>query len=383
MTWHPVDLSDALSGGPDLRPVPTILTRDDGAGLFYAGMVNGVHGESGSGKTWLALVACAQQLANGRHVVYIDHEGDPFSIVGRLLDLGADADTIATRFHYFQPDTPFLESREPFLQAVHDWHSVLVVIDSTGEGLALDGAKPNADEEVAQWFRDMPRAIANVQHSDGRPAVVLIDHSPKANGGELWPIGSQRKRAAITGAQHYVQTLGAFSRERAGAAKVVCAKDRHGRYPMGEKVATLNVTPGDDGLSITLRAPDATERTPDGTWRPTGYMEKISRLLEARGEPLSTRQIRDTITGKNEHIAQALQGLTDAGHVVAQSGPRNATLHRLITPYRESGSPEPLNLTPDDRFLVPGSKRGTRGTTQRPVPGTTGNHSGTTEQDTP
>lgn len=335
MTWAPLDLAgiiDQVANGIDGRAQPTVLTRDDGAGLIYPGMVNGVHGESGSGKTWLALHACVQELQAGHRVVYIDHEGDPRSIVARLLDLGLTADTIVRGFHYVQPETPFTDGGTAVLEAVRMLEASLVVIDSTGEGLALGGAKPNADEEVARWFREVPRRIA-----DQGPAVLLLDHTAKANGGELWPIGSQRKRAAINGAQFYIETLSPFSRDRAGAAKLVCAKDRHGHYTFGQKVATLRVTPSPEGLRITLPAVETRTDTP---FRPTTLMEKVSRALEASPDPLTFRGILQHVQGREEAIRQALDLLTGTGHVQRTPGPRNSHQHVSLRPYRQEDDPE-------------------------------------------
>lgn len=360
MTWAPLDLADIadqIANGIDGRPVPTVLARDDGAGLFYPGKVNGIHGESGSGKTWLALLACMQELAHGHRVIYVDHEGDPRSIVARLFDLGVTADTIVARFLYVQPDEPFADGGTALLEAVRTADATLVVIDSTGEGLSLDGANPNADDDVARWFREMPRRVA-----DTGPAVILLDHTTKASSGDLWPIGSQRKRAAITGAQVYMETLSPFSRDHAGAARLKCAKDRHGHHRYGEKVGILHVTPDDDGLRLRLEAPDPTERATDGGFRPTVLMEKIAHEL-GHGDPLSRNVIEQRITGKRDAIRRALDLLVDEGHVTREPGPRGAILHRLIRPFTagaNSTPPEPPDL---DLDLAP-SRDGGEGRSQ-------------------
>jgi hypothetical protein len=332
VTWQPLDLAhvvDQVAAGIDGRPQPTALLREDGAGLIYPGMVNGLHGESGSGKTWIALHACVQEMRAGRAVAYIDHEGDPRSIVARLLDLGVTSDQIVHQFLYSQPETPLGEDAERLLTAFSDYEVCLVVIDSTGEGLALAGAKPNADDEVASWFRDVPRRIANTG-----PAVLLLDHSAKAAGGELWPIGSQRKRAAINGAQYYIETLSPFGRDRAGAAKLVCAKDRHGHYTVGQKVATLHVTPG-DRLRIALAAPDPAEHAADGGLRPTVLMGRISDLLEREG-PMTGVRVEQAVTGRREAVRRALALLVAEGYVSRSHGARGALIHTLGKPFTTS-----------------------------------------------
>src|SRR4051812_9586191 len=74
-SWQRVDLSPALSGDIE-RVMPTVCIRDDGAGLFYPRSSNGLFGDSGSGKTMLAVFAAAQELRAGRRVGIVDLEAD-------------------------------------------------------------------------------------------------------------------------------------------------------------------------------------------------------------------------------------------------------------------------------------------------------------------
>lgn len=353
-TWLPLDLTpvlDEIAAGVDTRPRPTILTRQDGTALLYSGKVNGIHGDSGSGKSWLALLACAQVMADGTRVAYIDFEDDARTVVRRLLDLDVSAESIKTLFAYIQPDEPF-GSGEPLLAKIRASNPALVVIDSTGEALTLHGARPNEDHEVARWFAAVPRRIA-----DAGPAVLVLDHSPKASGSDLWPIGSQRKRAAINGAQFYVEVITAFNRTRAGAAKLVCAKDRHGTFRMGEKVAILQVEPETDGTRLVLMVPEAADsNTP---FRPTGYMERVSLLLELATDGMSLRAVQSATSGKTDHVRLAVEFLVTEGYVARVAGPRGAHLHSSLKPFREgaqSSAPEPLNL---DRDRAPSKEGGT------------------------
>ena len=197
-SYRPVDLGEVVAGvlsGAVTRPVPTVGVRDDGAGLFYPGRVNGLAGPSGSGKGWVALYACVQEIAAGRHVVYLDFEDDPAAIVARLLDAGADPAHVVARFHYVQPDEPAgVTARGHLAAAIAQYAPSLVVIDSTGESMALDGPNPTMTTTLpggsAPCRRPSPTSA---------PAVVVIDHVVKSDEGGLWPIGSQRKRAAISG----------------------------------------------------------------------------------------------------------------------------------------------------------------------------------------
>lgn len=57
---------------------------------------------------------------------------------------------------------------------------------------------------------------------------MLLDHMVKSDDGGLWPIGSQRKRAAITGAQYVAEVAVPFSKTADGMVALKVAKDRHG-----------------------------------------------------------------------------------------------------------------------------------------------------------
>lgn len=379
-SWEPVDLADTVAGllaGTLTRHAPTIGARDDGACLFYAGKVNGIAGASGSGKTWTALAACAQQIATGEHVMYVDLEDDAVGIVGRLLDLGADPAHLAgpgRRFHYLHPQEAFGIVAAELVRAVLARHRPsLVVIDSTGESMALEGAKPNDDDDTARWFRKLPTAIAHTG-----PAVLVLDHVVKADEGGLWPIGSQRKRAAVSGAQYMQTTVRPFDKGTAGMAKLVCAKDRHGNYRPGQKVAELHVTPDDvAGVMLTLRPPSGDVRAPD-MFRPTALMERASKALEAAAEPLSGRAINELVPGKRDAVAQAVEVLVVEGYVERSEGERRAKLHTSLRPYRQSSDPRSDAYEPD-RTSVPVSAsppiEGGGGRTHSLVPGT---HSGRT-----
>jgi len=329
VTWHPLDLSsilDAVANGLDGDDAPTLIRREDGRGLFYPGEVNGIHGASGSGKTWFALHGLAQEVRARRHVFYIDHEGNPRSIVKRLLALGMTADDVDGWFHYVQPETAFQEGGDALLRLVHELQPTLVVIDSTGEGLALHGVNPNADEEVARWFQQVPRTLAALG-----PAVGLIDHGTKASGNELWPIGSQRKRAAITGAQFYVETLADFSREKAGALRAVCAKDRGGHFTVGETVAVLHVTPEHGGrVTLSLTAPNPEDRrSPADARADAAQRELMERIVQKIGDSeMSGARIEEGM-GSRKHVRLALERLVQEGRVIRFPGARGARMHKV------------------------------------------------------
>lgn len=350
-SWRPVDLTEIVRGLADgtlHRLRPTVgrldLSDDEDRALFYAGKVNGIAGESGAGKTWTALVVAAQELADGASVLYVDMEDSAAGVVARLLDLGVAPEAVTDLFSYVAPTerltVPGWEELDALLA---DVRPSLVVVDSTGEGLALDGANPNADEEVAAWFRRVPRQLAD---HEAAPAVVVLDHVTKSDDGGLWPIGSQRKRAAINGAQYMQRLVKPFSKERAGAAVLVVAKDRHGHYRTGRRVAQLLVAPeradGAAGADGAVRmdlvfVPDVAPSAGGDSARPTILMERVSRYLETHPGPADriTGRIKKNVKGRAEYITDAMYALVAEGYARTSAGPNNGTVYESVKPYRQ------------------------------------------------
>jgi hypothetical protein len=382
-SWRPVDVSavvDGLLAGTLDRPRPTLGALDGGGHLFYPGRVNGIAGDSGSGKTWTALVIAGQLVADQAAViVYIDLEDDEAGMIGRLLDLGADPDAVRARFVYLSPVERFdAIARAVFGEVLDERRPHLVVVDSTGEALSLEGANPNADEEVARWFRLLPRWIATRFGA----AVLVLDHMVKNGEGGLWPIGSQRKRAAITGAQYVQETIRPFAKDAAGHAVLKCAKDRHGTYRPGQRVAELHVEPlGDGRVHASLRPAEEAAKTDGRGFRPTTLMERVSVALLLAGQPLSFNGIDERVTGKRQHLRVAVDVLIAEAFVTTEPGPRGP-LHTSRRPYRASedgGEPVSPEVSPEVGPTGSGSLGGEPGTSRltgsREPLGTTRNHS--------
>lgn len=366
-TWLPIPLGiivEGLTSGTLARLAPSVGVVDDAAALLYAGKVNSLFGESGCGKTWTALAIAEQVLAAGDSVMFLDLEDDATGVIGRLLDLGADPGAILARFAYVAPESKLTPAAAADLDAtLLRLTPALVVIDSTGESIALEGLKPNDDDQVAVWFRKLPAAIAKQG-----PAVLVLDHVVKADAEALWPAGSQRKRAAVSGAAYAQVMVKPFSRDTAGLAKLVCAKDRHGSYRFRQKVAELHVSPAAEGVTVTLKQPQENPGRDSGQWRPTAIMEAVSRALESTTEPLTWNAVKVAVRGREQHIRTALGTLVAEAFVSTVDGPRRSTLHTSQRPYRQTLDPLSDRYVPgvsqtdadapSDRRLTPILERG-------------------------
>jgi len=244
--WQLQSLDQWLDGTYE-ETVPTILERNDGHSLFYAGKINSIFGESGSGKTWVLMIALAQAITRGENTAYIDFEDRPTTLVTRLRILGIGDDQIRAHCTYAHPWAMATgQEIENLVQSLDQKEVTVLGIDSAGEALALAELNPNADEEVATWYREIPRRLA-----DTGSCIILVDHIPKnTEHSKLHAIGSQRKKAALDGASYAVKCPEGFSIEpsdKAGRIELYCAKDRHGTYPNGQNVATIIVTDLSEG----------------------------------------------------------------------------------------------------------------------------------------
>lgn len=333
-TWAEIDLGAvmaALADGSLERPTPTVGRRDDDACLFYPQRVNCLFGDSGDGKTWAAITAAVQQVNAGHHVLWVDFEDNEIGAASRLLDLGVTPQQATALFHYRSPDEPLHPDAAGDLQAgILTYRPTLVILDSTGEAMSLDGTNPNADTEVADWMRKVARRIARLG-----PAVVLIDHvvkNPDNRRGS--PGGSYRKQAAITGASYQVEVIHEFGQNRAGRSKLTCRKDRGGNYTRGTVVATFGLDATVSPYLAGFTAPEAASIDDGGEFRPTVLMEKVSRYVEIHPDA-SGAAIEKAVGGKRDYVRQAVALLIKEGYV-AEAKAGQARRHRSVKPFREA-----------------------------------------------
>lgn len=349
-SWSPVDVL-AILDGTFVAPVPTILERNDGEALIYPGLLHSIAGEPESGKTWLALHACAQVLTTGGTVAFIDEEDTANGIIGRLRAQGVPDTDLIRGLIYIKPEGHLTATAAARLDAILEARRPeLIVIDGVTEAMTLAGLDLNSNADVARWYSEVPRRL--LRHG---AAVVLIDHVVKvAENRGRYAIGAQHKLAGVSGAAFVCEVLRPFGRGRDGVLSVTIAKDRPGelrRLEVGKRCAELHVRSTERGtLELELRPPPA-----PGTWKPTAIMGQVAKVLEEHtGEPLSERAILDRVTGgKTQHKRAALAALVDEGYVTTESGPRGAKLHTLARSYE--APPDPTDTSP-----IPSAKDGER-----------------------
>lgn len=331
-TWARVDLAPYLDG-TRRECVPTILTRDDGVGLFYAGRVNGIHGDSGIGKTWVAVAAAAQELLAGRRVGWLHYEDpDPGLVVSRLQGFGVPGDVIVDHLDYRQPADPITEDALARLD-VELVGCALIVVDSLGEVFGVEGITENEDREVAEWMRKVARRLERTTGA----AILILDHSTKAADGSLHPSGSKRKRAAITGASYLVEAPVPLTKERGGRIRLTTAKDRHGTHGRGSEAGTLEVSVyPDEGMTFHVWPASITAKD-----APDARMRRIARAAvdaaAALGRPASQRELiqRMDVRASADAKRAGIEHAVAEGALRVEEGPRRALLHIYVQPLPE------------------------------------------------
>lgn len=323
-SWAPVDIVAKAARPPES---PQIIE------LFYPGLNHLVSGESEALKTWLLAIAASVELAAGRGVLWVD--GDDVgsgALLERLRLLGIDDDAIARRFAYVLPDEKLDEDRRAdMLEVVRSRACRLSVLDGFNPLLNLHGLNPDSGTDVETFYRLIdPIRKAPV-------AVVLSDNVVKAREARgAWAIGSERKKSKAE-VHLGMKRLAPLVRGGTGKARIDVHKDRPG-YLTRPTPGVLVLAPGEDGYSWRLE-PDQS-RGDEGEFRPTELMERVSRCLEIRGEPVSRNQIEEEVAGKRDYVRVAIDRLVAEDYASEVEGPRKARLVRLERPFRKDDGSE-------------------------------------------
>jgi hypothetical protein len=240
--YDPIDLGPYLRGQV-VRVTPDLVRMTNGQALLYRGRLNGIHGDSTAGKSWLTAFLAREVLADGQAVMIVDlEEPTPVSLIERLRQIGVSDQAIERQAVFIHPIEEFNEANVGrLIEHIRERGVVLVVIETLGEAFSLEGLNEDKEVEVAPWIRRVCRRIID-QTGVG---MLLVDHGTKSAEKPLDPSGSKRKRAAINGSAWLMRSAVPFDRKDGGWSELVCAKDRHGWYRRGDVAAKLVMDPAD------------------------------------------------------------------------------------------------------------------------------------------
>jgi hypothetical protein len=334
-SWTPIDLVTAADTPP------------------YPGLRHVYSGEPEALKSWAALVLCAEQIALGHNVMYVDYEMGQRMTLERLLALRLTKDQIRGQFTYLEPHEAFTDTQiqTDTLTLLEQRQTTLIVVDAFAGALQSHGLNQNESADVEAFYR----RVINPLRSHGA-AIVLLDHLAKNTETRgKFAIGSERKVGAADVHLSFA-TITPFGRGRIGRASITVHKDRPG-YLTRPKIGELELVSDPATHTATWRLEYADPADENREFRPTRLMEKISRWLELQYEPLSQETVVNAVPGNAQGKRTALALLVREQYVSRQDGPRGAHLHTHTKPYREAEDPQnhPTSSTSSD--LVPTSSR--------------------------
>ena len=355
-TWESINLTHWLNGNPN--PKPDILQRQDGPCLFYSGRVNDLHGEPESGKSMVAQIACAIQLKKHQPIIYLDFEDNAGSFLQRMQAMHVPEDTLLDPelTDYRNPTgNPLSEANKPQYEDILNRQASLIIVDGLNNMLTGAGGDQDKATDIAALYVDFLKPMAKTG-----AAVIYVDHVVKNKDSQgRFAAGSIQKLAQIDGASYFVTASRPLGRGLIGEVTLKLAKDRNGYLSevsglngYNEKTrlretARIRIDSTDPDRMVTIiGVPNRLEhKDTQDLERPTGVMEKVSRILERVGTKASNNEVYKYYREAREDegkkgarkslVLTALHILSDEGYVHIDEGPNNSITNRSLRPYRE------------------------------------------------
>ena len=209
---------------------PSLLDRDDGQILVYAGRTNSLFGKPGTAKSYIAILVMCAAMQQGGRVLLVDYEDRPTTLYERTAGMGIEGQFMNVNAFRYLDHELFAPEQETARMGAIEWlkgaekpkYSLVVIDAAESAGCPSDGAP------VMAWIHEH----VHVWSTEGL-GVLLIDHLPKRKpigDNVIGPIGSQAELAAITGSALEVKGT-AWTRKRPGQVSLVVHKDRGGCLP--------------------------------------------------------------------------------------------------------------------------------------------------------
>ena len=310
--WGKVLHGDAILSLPPPRPLV--------GGLLQLDSLAAIYGPPASGKSLLALdiaLSIASRRAwQGRDVV----DGPVVYVVAEdVAGMGARSRAWRAR-HGELGDIHWLLQRVPLLEAdavaqlcdvVARVAPALIVLDTLAR--CMIGADENSTREMGLTVDALARLQAVINS-----CVCVVHH-----GGKDASRGMRGSNALLAAADTTIEC----KPTRDGMTAVV-EKQKNG--PDGERMH-FRFDPVRDSVVL---AEGAQAPLSGAAFRPTVLMERVSRHLESTPDA-NLRSVRTAIGSKAEYVDLALTRLVEEGFVTTTLGPRNATLHRSVKPFRD------------------------------------------------
>jgi hypothetical protein len=283
----------------------------------------------------VALLGVAQELAEGRRVLYLDFEDAAPGIVGRLKALGAHGDDISHHLDYADPaESLHVAASGDLAELLRDRVYSLIVVDGFNAAMTLLGLDLMSNTDVTKFFQMLLKPLERTGS-----VVAYIDHIGKnAADDSKGGIGAQAKRAMTSGCVIKVKVGEPFGRGMTGKLQMIVDKDRAGHVrgaSGGGKnagVAELVSDSSSGDVTVRLTAPDMATPREKKTGKKSMLMERICIWLSVADHETSKNAIRQAMGGRAADVDTALEALVAQGFVLQQQQGRGF-VHSLIRPY--------------------------------------------------
>lgn len=319
-----IDLREFILNGcqPEL---PTVADVGIGTGMLYAGRINEIHGEPGTGKSNVAIAMSNAVMKSGGTVLYIDPEDVPAGFTRRSLQLGADPEDLMHRCQYLNDSAPGEILLAQRWAVIH--RPTLVVIDGMAECMAAAGLNEDKADEVLRFIQDEVRPFAEKAGA----AVLISDHVTKSwEDRGLWSRGSGAKMGRYDGVSYAITLVDAYAPGRAGSVLLTVAKDRNGGVGVkGSPVAQIHFMPAADNRTIvSFRVPD----DQSSSLKPLKTMAKIMELME-ECKQATKADLRKL--GKSQMVDRAIELLEQEDRIIrSKEGKKHVFYIRGKCTYR-------------------------------------------------
>jgi hypothetical protein len=331
-------LADEWDDDEDAEELPTLVAVEGGMPLLYAGESHALVGPGGRGKSMVTQRMVAEIVHAGGTVLLLDYESNLRKVRARLKALGVTKEG-AGRIAYWRLVAGLSGDKLATLLAWCDtWKPTLTVLDSVARACGSLGIDDNSPTEYTRFHQGV---VAQFEH---RSLTWLhIDHTGHAdglgNGAKAdRPRGASSKTDTISGASYTLKVAQPWTRTQDGHGTMTTIKDRDGNRAFGSVAAVVTVAVADNGgrISMSLTAPEEGQQQ-GGGFRPTVYMERVSRYLEVSG-PASARAVEREVEGRGKYIREALTQLTTEGYAQQSTvpAPGGAMPFKSVKPYREN-----------------------------------------------
>lgn len=262
--------------------------------------------------------ACRSFITAGFTTLYVDFEGDEWTLVERARIVGIPDGAIGRALRYIRPVEPLKgnpRALSDLLIEETELRPSLVVLDGVSEAYALHGWDINKATDAAEF----QKLFANFAEGT---ATIAIDHTGKDASRGV--VGSQHKRAGLNGAEYLFTPTRREGRGGHSTASIKVTKDRFGYVrefaPKGT-VGVLHVASAVDGDRVYIEAPSYVESLGVDM---TLAQDLLDVILARPG--MSTTAIDKAVTGNATAIRGELMMLEADGKVRSEKGPRKSKL---------------------------------------------------------